>query len=167
MVMWAAMSFAGSWPRAPQLFPTPSWFMPNLGRAGSALRAPREPAPQSPCSPCRVPRPHVCPISWAMVKAVARPMSSLILQLLSRSHIPPTGARPAQRARGAGLGSGCGDGAGHPAGCPLPPPPTGAGVSRAPAFTGTCQPRGRKYLAYRTVCSCRCRCRGCGGRAGR
>lgn len=37
---------------------------------------------------------HVWPISWAMVKAVARPMSSLMLQLRSRSHIPPTGARP-------------------------------------------------------------------------
>lgn len=37
---------------------------------------------------------HVCPISCAMVKAVARPMSSLMLQLLSGSHIPPTGARP-------------------------------------------------------------------------
>lgn len=29
-----------------------------------------------------------------MVNAVARPISSLMLQLLSRSHIPPTGARP-------------------------------------------------------------------------
>lgn len=29
-----------------------------------------------------------------MVKAVPRPMSSLMLQLLSGSHIPPTGARP-------------------------------------------------------------------------
>lgn len=37
---------------------------------------------------------HVWPISWAMVNAVARPMSSLMLQLRSRSHIPPTGARP-------------------------------------------------------------------------
>lgn len=39
---------------------------------------------------------HVCPISWAIVKAVPRPMSSLMLQLLSGSHIPPTGARPAE-----------------------------------------------------------------------
>lgn len=44
----------------------------------------------------RVPWSHVCPISWAMVNAVARPISSLILQLLSRSHIPPTGARPVE-----------------------------------------------------------------------
>lgn len=36
----------------------------------------------------------MCPISCAMVKAVARPMSSLMLQLLSGSHIPPTGANP-------------------------------------------------------------------------
>lgn len=28
------------------------------------------------------------------MKAVPRPMSSLMLQLLSGSHIPPTGARP-------------------------------------------------------------------------
>lgn len=41
-------------------------------------------------------RTHVWPISWAMVKAVARPMSSLMLQLRSRSHIPPTGARPGE-----------------------------------------------------------------------
>lgn len=44
MVMWAAMSLAGSWPRAPQLLPTPSWFMPNLGRAVSAPPVPEEAA---------------------------------------------------------------------------------------------------------------------------
>lgn len=42
---------------------------------------------------------HVCPISWAIVKAVPRPMSSLMLQLLSGSHIPPTGAKPVAHTR--------------------------------------------------------------------
>lgn len=125
MVMWAAMSLAGSWPRAPQLFPTPSWFMPNLGESGvgSTTRAEEPavrpvPAPHAP----RCPLAHVCPISWAMVKAVARPMSSLMLQLLSRSHMPPTGARPGGWARGAGLGSGC---EGWPSQVPTLPGPGG------------------------------------------
>lgn len=37
---------------------------------------------------------HLCPISCAMVKAEPRPMSSLMLQLLSGSHIPATEAKP-------------------------------------------------------------------------
>jgi len=48
---------------------------------------------------------HVWPISWAMVKAVARPMSSLMLQLRSRSHIPPTGARPREARQSCHTGS--------------------------------------------------------------
>lgn len=37
---------------------------------------------------------HLWPISCAMVKAEPRPMSSLMLQLLSGSHIPATEAKP-------------------------------------------------------------------------
>ena len=37
---------------------------------------------------------HLWPISWAIVKAVARPVSSLMLQLWVGSHITPTGAKP-------------------------------------------------------------------------
>lgn len=37
---------------------------------------------------------YLCPISWAIVKAEPRPISSLILQLLSGSHIPATDAKP-------------------------------------------------------------------------
>lgn len=40
------------------------------------------------------PKTHLCPISCAMVKAEPRPMSSLMLQLLSGSHIPATEAKP-------------------------------------------------------------------------
>lgn len=57
MVMWAAMSLAGSWPRAPQLFPTPSWFMPNLGRGRGCAGAqgPLLPRPPLLCPASRVP----------------------------------------------------------------------------------------------------------------
>lgn len=37
---------------------------------------------------------YLWPISWAIVNAVASPMSSTMLQLLSDSHIPATGASP-------------------------------------------------------------------------
>jgi len=37
---------------------------------------------------------YLCPISCAIVKAEPRPISSLILQLLSGSHIPATDAKP-------------------------------------------------------------------------
>lgn len=40
------------------------------------------------------PTTYLCPISWAMMKAEARPMSSLMLQLRPLSHIPSTGASP-------------------------------------------------------------------------
>lgn len=102
----------------------------------------------------RVPWPHVCPISWAMVNAVARPMSSLILQLLSRSHIPPTGARPGKGERGRGQGTQGWTGSIH----------HGRSHPRIrAALHGACNPR-TPYLECRRVCSCRCRCHSCGNR---
>lgn len=81
-----------------------------------------------------VPWPHVCPISWAMVNAVARPMSSLMLQLLSRSHIPPTGAKPGKWARGVGLGAqGC---VGQPCAPCQVPTPVRARATQPTAFIG-------------------------------
>lgn len=38
---------------------------------------------------------HLCPNSWAMVKAVLSPLSLLMLQLLVGSHALPTSAMPA------------------------------------------------------------------------
>lgn len=45
-------------------------------------------------SACKNLETHLWPISCAMVKAEPRPMSSLMLQLLSGSHIPATEAKP-------------------------------------------------------------------------
>lgn len=45
-------------------------------------------------SSCENLKTHLWPISCAMVKAEPRPMSSLMLQLLSGSHIPATEAKP-------------------------------------------------------------------------
>ena len=42
---------------------------------------------------------YLCPISCAMVNAEDKPVSSLMLQLLSNSHIPATGARPESKKR--------------------------------------------------------------------
>jgi hypothetical protein len=154
MVMCAAISFAGSWPRAPQLFPTPSWFMPNLGRGVSALWGAEGPAQLLPSSFSCVPQPHVCPISWAMVNAVARPMSSLILQLLSRSHIPPTGARPGKQACRWGF-------AARPH-APCQVSPQGQGHPHR-----CLEPAGLQYLVCHRVCSYRCRCHSCGERGQR
>ena len=38
--------------------------------------------------------PYLCPVSWARVNAVLKPVFSLIVQLLDGEHIPPTGANP-------------------------------------------------------------------------
>lgn len=40
---------------------------------------------------------YLCPISWATVKAVERPVSSLTIQLLNSLHIPSIGAKPVKR----------------------------------------------------------------------
>ena len=158
------MSFAGSWPRAPQLLPTPSWFMPNLGTGpvSSSTRCRATlPAPPARCLPC--PRPHVCPISWAMVNAVARPISSLMLQLLSRSHMPPTGARPGEWAWGGGGAGGSGLGLSALSTLPGPHPHRGQ-CHPAHCLQRCLKPRGPGYLVCRRVCSCRCRCHSCGRR---
>lgn len=129
---------------------------PGESSVGSTPRAEEAARPARPLPPW-CPWPHVCPISWAMVKAVARPMSSLMLQLLSRSHMPPTGARPAERSVGAGLGSG---GAGGPATLPGPHPP-GPPIH---CLRGCLRPPGVKYLVCHRACSYRCRCHSCGRR---
>ena len=43
---------------------------------------------------------HLWPISWAIVKAVESPMSSVTLQLFCGLHAPPSSAIPEGRVRG-------------------------------------------------------------------
>lgn len=128
---------------------------PGVGR-----HVPAPPAHRLPC-----PRPHVCPISWAMVNAVARPISSLMLQLLSRSHIPPTGARPGEWAWGWGGARGSGLCLSVLPTLPGPHPHRGQ-CHPAHRLQRRLKPRGPGYLVCRRVCSCRCRCHSCGRRRG-
>ena len=136
-------------------------------RSGSSVGC-RGPHPAPPVHPLLCPRPHVCPISWAMVNAVARPMSSLMLQLLSRSHIPPTGARPGEQACGGGAGgSGLYLSALSTVSVSQVPTPDQGQCHPAHCLQRCLKPRGPGYLVCRRVCSCRCRCHSCGRRGGR
>lgn len=163
MVMCAAMSLAGSWPRAPQLFPTPSWFMPNLGRGAAALPGVEGPARLLPPVPSRVPASRVsdlvgngecCGQADVFVDATTS---------LSLTH-------PAHGGQAWEMGVwGCswGLGAASSTLSTLPGPHPHQGQCHPAHCLQMClKPRGPGYLVCRRVCSCRCRCHSCERRGG-
>lgn len=164
MVMWAAMSFAGSWPRAPQLFPTPSWFMPNLGEKMSALPGAERPARPLPSFPLR---PLASRVANLMGDGERCGQADVLINAATSLSL----AHPAHGGQAWEMGTWWGVlGAQGCVGWPLytlpgPRPCQGRGQP-AHCLQGSSKPMGRDYLACHKVCSCRCRCRSCGRSGG-